>query len=79
MKLRYKNSAFSLFPLFCYFKSVELGKMVVPEKLLMKKIKKREKIKKQLVAAKQNQKVETEPSEERKWLVVEVRFGISMS
>lgn len=39
--------------------------MVVPEKLLMKKIKKRETVKKQLVAAKNQQKVQ-EITEDRK-------------
>lgn len=39
--------------------------MVVPEKLLMKKIKKREKMKKLLVASKQEQQNVAEPSEER--------------
>lgn len=55
--------------------------MVVPEKLLMKKIKKREKIKKQLVAAKQEQKNTIDDTAGRENIVlscecviVEVRF-----
>lgn len=49
--------------------------MVVPEKLLMKKIKKREKIKKQLVAAKQQQNNEAEPAQERELSIgFEVRY-----
>lgn len=39
--------------------------MVVPEKILMKKIKKREKVKKLLAANKQAGKGPDEPSEER--------------
>lgn len=41
--------------------------MVVPEKLLMKKIKKREKIKKQLVAAKQQSKEDDVPTQGREY------------